>query len=85
MLADLSLEILNAAILDTLCERQSNVNGIDTLRREKQSSALVILSKERGNVCAKMAINGKRVVDKPTDCPEYYVVIGLNKDIKSFD
>ena len=85
MLADLSLEILNAAILDTLCERQSNVNGIDTLRREKQSSALVILSKERGNVCAKMAINGKRVVDKPTDCPEYYVVIGLNKDIKSFE
>lgn len=85
VLANLSLEMLNAVILDTLSQRHSNVNGIDILRREKQSSALVILSKERGNVCAKMAVNGKRVDDKPTDCPEYFVVIGLNRDIKSFE
>ena len=61
------------------------MNGVDILRREKRSSALVILSKEGGKVCAKMAINGKKIVDKPTDCPEYFVVIGLNRDVKSFE
>lgn len=81
-LADITLDLFESMI-NSLFSKKKSIDPIDILRYNSNTGySVVTVRKDKTHGCARVELttSGAVIRDKPTDCPEYIVVFGLNRD-----
>jgi len=80
-LADITLDLSESMINSLASKKKSSV--VDILRyNPHRGYSVVTMRKDKTHGCARVELStsGAVIRDKPTDCPEYIVVFGLNRE-----
>lgn len=80
-LADITLDLFES--MNSLFSKKKSIDAIDILRYNSNTGySVVTMRKDKTHGCARVELStsGAVIRDKPTDCPEYIVVFGLNRE-----
>lgn len=81
-LADITLDLFESMI-NSLSSKKKSIDAVDILRyNPNKGYSVVTMRKDKTYGCARVELStsGAVIRDKPTDCLEYIVVFGLNRE-----
>jgi hypothetical protein len=81
-LADITLDLFESMI-NSLSSKKKSIDAVDILRYNPSTGYSVVTmrkDKTHGYARVELPTSGVVIKDKPTECPEYIVIFGLNRE-----